>query len=156
MMGNHEYAVGVEWTGNRGSGTSGYREYGRQVLLYGTDKPPLEGSADPTFHGDVDRWNPEELLVAALAQCHLLSYLHSAVRAGVVVTDYVDRATGAMRQRGEGGSFVEVVLHPEVTVADASMVDAALTAHAEASRNCFIAASVNFPVRHEPVIRVAG
>ena len=151
----HEYRIGVEWVGNRGTGTSGYREYGRQLLIRSGEKEPLEGSADPTFHGDRDRWNPEELLVSALAQCHMLSYLHMAVRAGVVVTEYTDSAVGTMRQEGIGGRFTEVVLRPRVTVADASMVDAARAAHAEASDACFIANSVNFPVRHEPEIVVA-
>ncbi|MFV0433765.1 MAG: OsmC family protein [Leucobacter sp.] len=151
----HEYRVDVEWAGNRGSGTSGYRDYGRELLIRAANKPPLEGSADPTFHGDADRWNPEELLVTALAQCHMLSYLHMAVRAGVVVTAYADAAVGLMRQEGLGGSFTEVLLRPCVTVAHASMVEAARAAHAEAREHCFIANSVNFPVRHEPQILVA-
>src|SRR5690606_18715479 len=103
-----------------------------------------------------ERWNPEELLVAALAQCHMLSYLHMAVRAGVVVTGYEDRAQGFMAQQGLGGHFTEVVLRPIVTVSQDSMVEAALAAHAEAYEHCFIANSVNFPVRHEPVIRVGA
>ncbi|KTR87161.1 OsmC family protein [Leucobacter chromiiresistens] len=152
----HEYRIGIEWTGNRGSGTSGYRAYGRELLIHADGKPALPGSADPTFHGDRDRWNPEELLVTALAQCHMLSYLHMAVRAGVVVTEYTDAATGVMRQQGVGGAFEEVVLRPRVVVADAGMVEAARAAHAEASAACFIANSVNFPVRHEPEIVVAA
>ncbi|MEV8337801.1 OsmC family protein [Leucobacter sp. NPDC077196] len=152
----HEYRIGIEWTGNRGSGTSGYRAYGRELLIRAEGKAALEGSADPTFHGDRDRWNPEELLVTALAQCHMLSYLHMAVRAGVVVTAYTDAATGVMRQRGIGGAFEEVVLRPHVTVAASGMVDAARAAHADAFAACFIANSVNFPVRHEPEIVVAA
>lgn len=152
----HHYAVGLTWQGNRGTGTSGYRDYGRDVLLRGDGKPELLGSADPTFRGDAARWNPEELLLAALGQCHLLSYLHSAVRHGIVVVAYEDAAVGTMVQEGQGGRFTEVVLRPRVTIADGSMVETAREIHAEASRNCFIAASVSFPVRHEPVIEVAG
>ncbi|MFS3130183.1 OsmC family protein [Nocardioides sp. Bht2] len=151
----HRYELGVDWQGNRGTGTSGYREYGRNVLLTASGKPDLLGSADTPFRGDADRWNPEELLLAALGQCHLLSYLHSAVNHGVVVTDYRDQPVGVMDQSGQGGRFTSVVLRPVVTVADASMVETALAIHAEASANCFIAASVNFPVTHEPRIVVA-
>lgn len=156
MRNEHEYAVEVEWQGNRGTGTSGYRDYGRELVIRAAGKAELPGSADPTFHGDRDRWNPEELLVTALAQCHMLSYLHMAVRAGVVVTGYRDTATGTMRQQGLGGEFTEVVLRPRVTVADEAMREAALAAHRDAFEYCFIARSVNFPVRHEPVIEVAG
>ncbi|UOQ60284.1 OsmC family protein [Leucobacter rhizosphaerae] len=156
MTGAHEYRIGIEWTGNRGTGTSGYRTYGRELLIHADGKPPLEGSADPTFHGNAERWNPEELLVAALSQCHMLSYLHMAVRAGVVVTDYTDAATGIMQQEGLGGAFTSVTLRPRVVVAEASMVDAARAAHADARDACFIANSVNFPVHHEPEILVAA
>jgi organic hydroperoxide reductase OsmC/OhrA len=155
-MTDHHYALHVAWQGNRGSGTSGYRDYGRAVLLTAEGKPDLLGSADPTFRGDADRWNPEELLVAALSQCHLLSYLHSAVNHGVVVTAYEDHPVGTMAQVGQGGRFTEVLLRPRVTVADASQVERAREIHHEASENCFIAASVSFPVRHEPEIAVGA
>ncbi len=155
MSDTHEYTVEIEWQGNRGTGTSGYREYGRQLEARAGGKAhAIEGSADRTFRGDAERWNPEDLLVTALAQCHMLSYLHMAVRAGVVVTAYTDHARGTMVQQGMGGHFTEVVLRPVVTVAEESMVEAALAAHAEAYEHCFIASSVNFPVKHEPVILV--
>jgi organic hydroperoxide reductase OsmC/OhrA len=61
-----------------------------------------------------------------------------------------------MREDGRsGGAFTEVMLRPHVTVADASMVEAARDAHAMANELCFIARSVNFPVHHEPEIVVA-
>jgi len=152
----HHYALAVTWQGNRGAGTTGYRDYGRDVLLRAEGKPDLLGSADPTFRGDAGRWNPEELLVAALSQCHLLSYLHSAVNHGIVVTAYDDAPVGTMEQLGQGGRFTSVVLRPRVTVAEASMVEVAEAIHREASSNCFIAASVGFPVAHEPTTLVAG
>ncbi|WP_141014388.1 OsmC family protein [Nocardioides sambongensis] len=150
----HRYRLDVTWQGNRGAGTAGYRDYGREVLLRADGKPDLQGSADPAFRGDASRWNPEEMLLAALSQCHLLSYLHSAVRHGVVVTAYADRPTGTLSQVGQGGRFTEVLLRPVVTIADATLVDTARALHREAAENCFIAASVNFPVRHEPEIEV--
>jgi organic hydroperoxide reductase OsmC/OhrA len=42
---------------------------------------PIAGSSDSTFRGDAARWNPEQLLLAALAQCHMLSYLHACAAA---------------------------------------------------------------------------
>ena len=150
----HTYALDLEWQGNRGSGTSGYRDYARDVVLRAAGKPALEGSADPTFRGDASRWNPEELLLAALAQCHLLSYLHMAVTHGVVVTAYADAPVGTMEQRGVGGHFTGVLLRPVVTVADESQVETARRIHHEAGEACFIASSVNFPVEHEPTVLV--
>ena len=149
----HSYDVTVTWTGNQGTGTSHYRAYRRDHTVTTAGRPVLLGSADPTFHGDRGRWNPEQLLLAALSQCHLLSYLHVCVNQGVVVTDYADEATGTMTTDPDGsGRFTEVLLRPRVTVADVSMVGPAEKAHHEANRLCFIANSVSFPVRHDPTI----
>jgi organic hydroperoxide reductase OsmC/OhrA len=157
MNGEHLYALTATWTGDRGTGTSGYREYDRDVRIEIPGKPALEASADRAFRGDAGRWNPEDLLLAALSECHLLSYLHACVVSGVVVRSYTDAASGIMREDGRGGgAFAEVVLRPTVTVADAAMVEAARAAHDQAHEWCFIANSVNFPVRHEATILVAG
>jgi organic hydroperoxide reductase OsmC/OhrA len=154
-MGTHRYDVSLEWTGNRGAGTTGYRDYGRDLVLRAEGKPELLGSADPTFRGDAGRWNPEELLVAALSQCHLLSYLHVAVSHGLVVTGYRDEPTGTMAQEGIGGRFTRVLLRPAVTIADPTQVALAASLHREAGEACFIASSVNFPVDHQPTTEVA-
>lgn len=153
MNHDHRYAVSIEWTGNRGTGTSSYKAYGRDHIVTAPGKHPIDGSSDPVFHGDADRWNPEEALIAALSQCHLLSYLHVAASNGVTVVSYTDAATGTMRQNNVGGgSFVEVTLRPVVTIS-AGDPQLARELHHEASEKCFIAASVNFPVHHEPEIR---
>ncbi|WP_158863991.1 OsmC family protein [Leifsonia sp. AG29] len=147
----HTYAVAVEWTGNRGTGTSGYKAYGRDHVVSAEGKHPIEGSADRAFFGDRDRWNPEELLLAALAQCHMLSYLAEAAWAGVEVVGYTDEATGTMQQTSNGGGhFTSATLRPRVTIADPAQAELAASLHGPASEKCFIAASVNFPVIHEP------
>ncbi|MDI6942494.1 OsmC family protein [Microbacterium barkeri] len=154
MLGEHHYALTATWTGNRGTGTSGYRDYDRSVSLRIEGKPEVLASADVPFRGDGARWNPEDLLLAALSECHLLSYLHACVVRGVVVTSYVDDAVGTMRQQGNGGRYESVTLRPRVTVADASMVEDARAAHDDAHEWCFIANSVNFPVHHEAEVSV--
>ncbi len=153
----HRYDVTVAWTGNRGTGTSGYRDYGRDHEIAADGRPDIAGSSDPVFRGDKTRWNPELELLAALSQCHLLSYLHVCTTAGVVVTAYEDSPYGTMAETGDGGGhFTEVVLRPQVTVADETMAAKAQELHEEASEKCFIASSVNFPVRHEPSVTVAS
>jgi organic hydroperoxide reductase OsmC/OhrA len=154
----HGYEVTVRWTGNTGSGTSGYKAYARDTDILAAGKPTMIlASADHAFVGDPERWNPEEMLVASLSQCHMLTYLAQCSLKHVVVTAYEDVATGTMREeRGGGGRFTEVVLNPVVTVAEESMVETATALHEPAHERCFIANSVNFPVRHAPTIRVAG
>jgi organic hydroperoxide reductase OsmC/OhrA len=152
MDADHRFVASVTWTGNRGSGTTGYRDYGREHVVSVSGKPDIHGSAARVFHGDLDRWNPEEMLIAALAQCHLLSYLYVAVANGIVVEDYQDAAEGVLVTAPDGaGRFREVVLRPVVTIS-AGDPEVAQRIHADANRLCFIASSVNFPVRHEPTV----
>ena len=156
MAKTHHYAVTVQWTGNTGTGTSSYRSYGRQHEITGeSGKPLIPGSSDPAFRGDPARWNPEELLVAALSACHQLAYLHLCAVAGIVVVDYVDHAEGVMKDAEDGsGSFQQVTLRPEVTITPGSDTAKAHELHEIAHAKCFIARSVNFPVLHEAHIRV--
>ena len=157
MAKSHHYAVTVQWTGNTGTGTSSYRSYGRQHEISAeSGKPHIPGSSDPVFRGDPVRWNPEELLLAALSACHQLAYLHLCAVAGIVVVDYVDHAQGVMKMNEDGsGSFQQVTLHPEVTVAPGSDTAKAYELHDAARAVCFIARSVNFPVLHEAQITIA-
>lgn len=150
----HHYAIHIDWTGNLGTGTDGHRSYSRAHTVSAAGVPDIEGSADPTFHGDRTRWNPEQLLLAALSQCHMLSYLYQCAKNGVVVLSYTDDAVATMRSAGTGGQFTEAVLRPRIEIAEQAMLDRAVALHGQASRDCFIASSVNFPVRHEPVVTV--
>jgi organic hydroperoxide reductase OsmC/OhrA len=149
----HRYSVTVTWTGNGGTGTSGYRDYARAHEISAEGKPAIGASSDPAFRGDRTRWNPEELLVAALSSCHQLFYLHLCADAGIVVVEYVDHAEGWMEETPDGsGQFTRVVLRPKVTVAAGSDVAKAKELHHEAHAKCFIARSVTFPVENEPEV----
>jgi organic hydroperoxide reductase OsmC/OhrA len=159
----HSYDVSVTWTGNRGSGTSGYRDYDRDHDITAGGPDGLDGpkaiaaSSDPAFRGDPGRWNPELELTAALSSCHMLWYLHLCAVAGVSVMSYTDAARAVMVENADGGGhFTEVVLRPRVTVASVGMIEKATTLHGEAHAKCFVANSVNFPVRHEPIVTASG
>jgi len=156
MAHTHHYVLSVEWTGNTGTGTDHYRSYKRDHVIRIQGKPDIAGSSDPTFRGDPSRHNPEDMLVAALSTCHMMSYLHLCAVNGVVVTAYSDQATGTMETLPDGsGRFLEVTLHPEVMVRDAHMVAKAQELHHKAHELCFIANSVNFPVRCAAACRMA-
>lgn len=150
MAKQHRYQLTVQWTGNRGEGTSSYRSYDRDHEISAEHVATIAGSADRQFRGNPSRWNPEQLLVAAASQCHMLSYLHHAAVNGVVVTQYVDHPTGVMTEDEDGGGrFTELTLHPLVTVTDESMVETAERLHVDANRTCFVANSLAIPVQHE-------
>ncbi len=152
---NHHYHVTISWTGNSGTGTNAYTAYERDHSIKAEGKPVLLGSSDPAFRGDATRYNPEELFLASLSSCHMLWYLHFCAEANIIVMEYRDQAAGTLTVNESGsGHFTEVILKPEVVVANSSMKHKALELHKKAHKFCFIANSCNFPVKHEPLIRV--
>ena len=153
MPKEHIYETNLVWTGNQGTGTKTYAGYSRAHEISIEGKPAILGSSDPVFRGDASRYNPEELLVAALSACHMLYYLHLCADAQVVVTDYKDGATGRMIETADGGGhFTEVKLNPRVVISKESDVEKAKELHHKAHKLCFIANSVNFPVLAEATI----
>jgi organic hydroperoxide reductase OsmC/OhrA len=150
MSKEHRYEVAVHWTGS----TSGYTSYSRNHEISVPGKPPIAASSDSAFRGDPARYNPEEMLVAALSTCHMLWYLHLCAEAGIVVIEYADAPFGLMREdTGGGGVFTKVELRPVVTIARGSAQEATRL-HDRAHDLCYIARSVNFPVHHEATIKV--
>jgi len=153
MNKEHHYTLSIEWTGNLGTGTSDYRAYTRNHSVYVENKPTILASSDPYFRGDKTRYNPEEMLIAALSSCHMLSYLHLCAVNSVVVIEYKDSATGTMVENPDGsGQLTEATLSPLVKVKDSSMKAKAHELHDQAEKLCFIARSVNFPVHHKPTV----
>jgi len=158
MAPDHRYRIVTRWTGNRGTGTSDYRSYSRDHEISGPRKSTtIHGSSDPKFRGDAARYNPEEMLVASLSACHMLWVLHLCAAAGITVMEDVDEADGAMVENADGsGDFTEVTLRPQMKILEADRQDTAIALHRQAHSLCFIARSVKFPVRHEPVVSVTA
>jgi organic hydroperoxide reductase OsmC/OhrA len=147
----HSYPIRMRWTGNTGQGTRDYRSYERAHEYSVEGKPVIPGSADPNFRGDRTRYNPEELLVMSLSSCHMLWFLHLCADSKIEVIGYEDVAIGTMVEDQErGGFFTDVVLRPRVTLAKGSDATRAQSLHERAHHLCFVANSVNFPVRCEP------
>ncbi|MFC5430663.1 OsmC family protein [Paraburkholderia denitrificans] len=154
--GQHKYSVTVQWTGNKGTGTSGYRDYGRDHIIRAGAKPDIPGSSDAAFLGDAARWNPEDLLVAAASACHKLWYLHLCADAGICVLAYVDAAEGTMLDTPDEGRFTQIVLRPRVTLRTGDDRELAEQLHHTAHAKCYVANSVNFPILCEPAIEFAS
>jgi organic hydroperoxide reductase OsmC/OhrA len=153
----HRYCAELIWAAGPAGGTTDYESYSRRFDVRIAGKPPFAGSADPAFRGDAQLHNPEDLLLAAVASCHMLSYLALCARRRVTVTAYEDRAEGVMALRPDGGgSFTEITLRPRVTLAAGSDPASALALHERAHALCFIAGSCNFPIHHQAQVVVEG
>ncbi|MES2560170.1 MAG: OsmC family protein [Bacteroidota bacterium] len=153
MQHEHHYKLTATWKGNKGTGTSNVRMYDRSHTVTIAGKPELFLTTDNPAVGDKTKLNPEDLLVSAVSSCHMLSYLYVCSMEGVVITDYVDNATGVMIElEGGGGSFKEITLNPVCKVAEVSMIEKAIALHHKAHEICYIANSVNFEVKCNPVV----
>ncbi len=147
----HQYFSHIAWTGNRGQGTSGYKDYDRTWDVAIAGKEMIHCSNDPLLGGDPSKMNPEDLLLSALAACHMLWYLHYAAVEGIVVEGYQDTPVGVGEVgHGGAGKFTAATLHPTITLRKGCDLDAAHAIHARIHEVCFIARSVNFPVTYEP------
>ncbi|MBB6461733.1 OsmC family protein [Flammeovirga kamogawensis] len=155
MNKNHNYEILVEWTGNTGEGTKKYNSYTRDLSIEGKGKyMKIEGSSDPAFLGDKEKYNPEDLFLASLSSCHMLWYLHLCSVNKIVVLEYKDNAKGTMLEDKNGsGRFSNVTLYPEVTIENIEMKELAEKLHQKANEMCFIANSCNFKIDHSPTIK---
>lgn len=152
----HRYLARLVWEGNRGEGTWAYDGYDRQYRILIAQKPDITGSADPHFRGDAARHNPEDLFLASVSACHMLTYLALCARQGVRVLAYDDSAVATLRlDTSGGGCFDEIELRPTVTVASARDIEPAERLHRDAHQQCFIATSCRVPIRHRVSVRVA-
>ncbi|HYM32053.1 MAG TPA: OsmC family protein [Candidatus Cybelea sp.] len=151
----HRYRCRTLWTGAAKGPTASYASYSREWRAEMPGKPAITGTADVPFLGDAALPNPEDMLLVALSTCHMLSYLAVAASAGIAVLAYEDQATGEMSMKQKAMRFTDVLLRPKVTLATGSDVAKAEALHEKAHRICFIANSVNFPVRHQAETIVA-
>lgn len=152
----HLFTVTTTWTGNEGAGTAGPMAYGRDYEMAIAGKPVIAGSSATAARNDPSKHNPEDLLVAAVSACHMLWFLALAAKQKIIVTGYVDRAEGVMEETRDGsGRFSSVVLSPRISLAAGSDPEAADALHEEAHRLCYIAQSVNFPVKVDAEYTVA-
>jgi len=158
MAGNaHHYRLRTVWTGAGAHGTRDYGEYGRDFRAEVGGKPALLGSADPAFRGDAMRHNPEDWMLAAVASCHMLSYLALCARRRLQVLAYEDESEATLVLTPDGGgAFDGFTLRPVVTIAQDADAALASRLHEQAHALCFIARSCAVPIDVQPVIRHVG
>lgn len=148
----HRYRTALAWAGSTGVGYDDY-ERAHRVDAVGPDVS-LNLSADRAFRGDPSLINPEQLLVAAVSSCQLLSFLAVAARARLDVVEYVDDADAVMPEDDPPMRITRIHLHPVITLCDGSHArpgDGRLHHLVEvAHRECFIANTVRADVVVDP------
>jgi organic hydroperoxide reductase OsmC/OhrA len=128
-------------------------DFSRDNRMGAEGHPEIPGALPAALGGHNRGYSPEDLMILSLSECHCLTYLALARKNQIAVRRYDDRATGRLGKGASGMTqFAEVVLHPRVTVPRGADVALAKALHERAHHHCFMANSVNFPVRNEPEI----
>lgn len=125
-----------------------YENYSREHQIKTENGFSFSSSATPEYKGDAKLTNPEELLVAAISSCHMLTFLAIAAKKGFVVEEYDDAAEGILeRPDGMPMHVARCILKPKIRFADNTPdADTLASLHAQAHRGCFIANSVKTKV----------
>jgi len=145
-----KYIAQVSWTLQNGEDFRNGR-YSRGHTIGFDGGTTVPGSASPHVVG---KWavqsavDPEEMLVAAISSCHMLSFLHVARLADFTVASYRDDAEGTMQEIAPGKQAITaVVLHPNIDWTGEAPDQTKLEQlHHEAHEACFIANSVKIRI----------
>ena len=109
----------------------------------------IANSAAPAFLGNASMANPETLLLAALASCHMLTFLAIASKRGFQVSHYQDKAVGTLGKNNEGRmAITHCTLNPKIEFIgeNSPSPEELQKLHESSHRNCFIANSLSAKV----------
>ena len=156
MSDAHVFEITLTYPASTAQATPPDANFSRDNIMQSGRKHEVAASSPAAFGGNDARYNPEELMLMSLSECHMLTYLAIAAKKQITIVGYEDRATGQLGI-GEFGiagktSMQCVTLHPRVTVAKGTNLEDAQAIHVKAHANCFMANSVNFPITTEPEI----
>ena len=141
-----EHKITLKWF--KGDMPFTYEAYPRNHTISFKGGAPVTFSASPAYRGDPSKGDPEDMLVAALSSCHMLSFLAICAKKKIAVEAYDDEAMGWMENDGGRWWLARVTLRPKVR-ADAA-TETLAEIHHLAHEACFIANSVKTAVTVEP------
>ncbi len=150
----HEYKATIVWQRKPDEDFAKGR-YSRAHEIRFDGDITVAGSASPSVvphpFSREDAVDPEEMLVAALSNCHMLTFLDLARRAGLVVESYEDEAIGIMERIAPMRmAITKVTLRPKIVYSSAPPDKAKLDElHHQAHELCFIANSVKTEITIE-------
>jgi organic hydroperoxide reductase OsmC/OhrA len=141
----HSYPLSIHW-----SGSTGDPAYAPDASARAPGKLGIQVSSAPEFRGNPAHWNPEDLLGASLATCHMLTFLALCAKARVEVKGYEDQAEAVLDTIGKIASVTEIRLRPVIRVAAGTSMAKVTELFKKAHKYCFVANSVKCRVVMTP------
>jgi len=137
------YRTGITWVGQRAG------------ITHSGEKLPFRVASPPEFKGEEGVWTPEDLFVASINSCQLMTFVAFATKLGLPVASYESEAEGLLEFVDDGYQFTRVVVKPRVVVSDPDAVEAVRKALDDAHHACLVSRSVRCEVVLEPTIELA-
>lgn len=135
------YEAEIEWKGEK-TGS-----------LTGGDVPAISVGAPPEFNGDKGRWSPEQLLVASVNSCYMLTLLAIAENSKIPLVSFVSGARGKLEKvAGAGYQVTEIIIRPKIVVTSAKDTERVSRIIEKAKQNCFVSNSIKSAITVEPEI----
>ncbi len=137
-----EHKINIRWKNNQS--TFEYDHYDRSHEISFEGGQVLKASSAPQYLGDASLSNPEEMLAASLASCHMLTFLAIAAKSKLIVQSYEDHAVAHLGKNAQGKlCVIKITLNPKVNFLSSSPdMDKLKNLHEKAHANCFIANSI--------------
>ncbi len=133
------YETDIEWKGET-AGVAG-----------GADLPSISVGAPPEFNGKKGRWSPEQLLIASVNSCYMLTLLAIAGISKIPLVSFASAAKGKLEKTaGANYQITEIMLRPKIVVASAKDVDRVSRIIDKAKQNCFVSNSIKSVITVEP------
>ena len=143
----HTYPFSITWSGDTGA-----ESYSRNAVAEAPGKVSLPLSSAAEYAGSAERWNPEDLLGAALANCHMLTFLALAAKTRTAVLRYEDHAESVLDTVDKVTWISEIHLRPTITVAKGTDPAKVKELFEKAHKYCFVANSIKSKVTMDPVV----
>ena len=143
-----EHKIKLSW--QRSTPDFAYEKYDRTHKIETMGGTVVEASSAVEYLGKPEYMNPEEMLVAAISSCHMLSFLAVASKSRLTLDSYEDQAEGVLEKGPDGKIWItRVVLRPRITFQGEVTPEKISQMHDKAHHICFIANSVKTQVTVE-------
>jgi organic hydroperoxide reductase OsmC/OhrA len=145
-----EHRIELRW--QRTTPDFDIKTYSRDHTVTFKNGAALAMSSTPTYRGNPENVDPEEMLVASLSSCHMLTFLAIAAGKKFAVDTYDDDAVGVLAKNADSRlAITQVTLRPRIVFSGQGPDEATLEQmHHAAHEQCFIASSVKCEVNVEP------
>jgi peroxiredoxin-like protein len=137
-----QFQTELKWAGDRAG------------IIRSEGKPAFRVSSPSEFKGESGVWTPEDLFVAAVETCAMITFMAFAERAKVPIISYTSHAEGLLENVEGTYQFTQIILKPTIVISDETVMDLACRAFEQSQRKCFIANSIRAEVLTQPKIVV--